>query len=653
MYFSPPILKDCNALPPVMPADSVMKNIDVSESVNGNFPTINLPTDNAIAVCVSRKNKAHASGGYGLPAPLANVSNDLTKIRIFLKNFGKDPATGSKLLPTDLQQQVQQQLATAALTLIEPENTTRNETLEHQLQKKDFTDEFLAISEHLSQGRFTGGDAMSNVTLFARSKALASGVQRMQDGRSTADIHRNFAAASVVLGEASREITSMQAGVADVALLESTLGELGHLLVAMQDKQCPPDLDQLLAIETALAALNKGMPVHAGALNTAFSETCMDVQRLVAWTKLQVVAQQVDAGDIESERSALLNNCLLDAMAVETAIVSAAASALRAMQDGSLQVDALTELGLQTRLVQFISVHQQFGALMHAESTTTSKSGNRIHSDAARQLEAWQQSSDIGGEIMRLFISVLIRMREGMRESRQFALTLYSQHADAAISALKQQADNAWMEKVLNASGSIASGVLQLAPVMYKFGKGIVKNAVGKNTLRATELKTAASSAEKTNNNMRAIQEEATSASSKNSRRSKADEAESTPVTEKTQAKKSKSKKDTAETAREAENDATQLHAKMNRLQLNLAYLKAIGDIGQGSLGIAAAYYGWYKDSDGVRHFAENAEMQKQIFQRDRWDKEVDARTSDIGQVMSVITELQTAYTSTTKRLLA
>jgi hypothetical protein len=614
------------------------------------------PAENAIVACMPRATGLETTGIYALPVTKSNdrMNRQAEKIGDFFVASKDDNRAGVKKLPGNLQDRLQQQLSAASVILVDRKLKVSDENIGHRQLEKNCIEEFLMLSENVARAEFSGTDMISNINLLARSDALTSGVRRLQEHRSVAEIASDVTRTSAALKHLIASMTTAQPSAENNASLASALGELGRSLIAMQDMKHLPDLSQLMIIDADFSRLNVSMLKQQGKIDPALSQICMEVQRIVAWTKLQIVAQQADINNHETGQSTLVRDCLSDAMAIETGIVAVAMTTLRAVQNKTLEVDALTEIGLKGRLTHFLQVHDRFNETIQNNPMLNVDGNGRISRDAARQLDAWCKGADIGAEIMRMFIDVLIRMREGMRESRQFALTLYSQHAGAAIVALRQQADDTWKKEMFSAVGLIASGALQLVPLTLSSIKDRRATNVGKNTL-AADVKISPAKTAQANKNMQSIlEDEAVPAGNAKTRRgSAAAGPKNTVAAEESQAKAPTSPEEARASAkRDIENSMTRTHEKMNKLQLKMNYYRAIGELAQGAFGIAAAYYGCYAAYDGVRHFAENAEMQKQLFQRDRWSQELEAKTHDIDQVGSIITDLQTRQTETTKRLI-
>jgi hypothetical protein len=634
-----------------------LRNVNISaiEIDNDRKNKFFHPAENAIVACMPQASGLDIAGIYALPESKPNriTNGQFEKLDNFFPALKNDVKAGLKKLPDDLQNRLRQQLSAASMTLVDRKITVTDENIAHRKLEKNCIEEFLTLSENVSRAEFTGTDEISNIGLSARTDALTSALGRLQDHRGVTEIARDFADTLAILTHLSKSLTSAQPSASDNALLISTLRELGRSLIAMQDMKQSPDLYQLMLIDADFSRFNVGVLHPGGKIDPAVSQIYMEVQRIVAWTKLQVVARQADVNHSEEEQSISVQDCLSDAMAIEVGIVAAATATLRGAQDKTLELDALTEVGLKAKLMHFLQVHERFNVTMQ-NNPTLNLVGKKINpEDAARQLDAWCKGADIGAEIMRMFIDVLIRMREGMRESRQFALTLYSQHAAAAIVALKQQADDTWKKEMFSAVGLIASGALQLVPLTLSSIKDRRAANVGKNTL-AADVKIAPAKAAQANKNMQSMLEDGAvpAGTGKMRRGSEIEGSKNTAAPANSPAEEPASTDARAASKRDIENSMTRTHEKMNKLQLKMNYYRAIGELAQGAFGIAAAYYGCYAAYDGVRHFSENAEMQKQLFQRDRWGQELETKTHDIDQVSSIITDLQTRQTETTKRLI-
>jgi hypothetical protein len=614
------------------------------------------PAENAIAACMPHAGGLDVTAIYSLPETKrgSTANSQFEKIGDFFVMSKSCDKAGLKKLPGSLQNRLRQQLSTASMTLVDRKDTVADENGIHLQLEKNCIEEFLDLSENVALAGFLGTDAISNIGLLARSDALTSGMRRLQDSRSAIEITNGFSNTLAKLAHLSTSLDSTPPSVENDALLASTLSELGHSLIAMQGMKCLPKPSQLIAMETDFSRLNAGMLNRVGKIDSSLSQIYMEAQRLVAWTKLQVVTQRGEVNNPQTGRSISVRDCLADAMAIETSIVAVAITTLRAVQDKALEVDALSEIGLKGKLTHFLQVYDRLNTTIQNNPTWEIAGKGVISEDAARQLKDWCKGADIGAEIMRIFIDVLIRMREGMRESRQFALTLYSQHAAAAIVALKQQADDTWKKEMFSALGLIASGALQLVPLTISSIKDRRAASVSKNTL-AADVKISPAKAVQANKNMQTMLEDEVSPGGaiKNRQGSEAETAKNGSSPKQSRANEPTSSEDAKASAkRDIENSMTKTHEKMNKLQLKMNYYRAIGELAQGAFGIAAAYYGCYAAYDGVRHFSENAEMQKQLFQRDRWGQELDAKTHDIDQVGSIITDLQTRQTETTKRLI-
>ncbi|HEY4318365.1 MAG TPA: hypothetical protein VGN04_12250 [Herbaspirillum sp.] len=86
-------------------------------------------------------------------------------------------------------------------------------------------------------------------------------------------------------------------------------------------------------------------------------------------------------------------------------------------------------------------------------------------SSAARQLAQWTQESDIGLEILRMFIATWDQIRHSLRTERQFEIGELRRLSEQAVAELIKQGQDKFQQDALNAWASIASSVVQLAPI--------------------------------------------------------------------------------------------------------------------------------------------------------------------------------------------
>lgn len=119
-------------------------------------------------------------------------------------------------------------------------------------------------------------------------------------------------------------------------------------------------------------------------------------------------------------------------------------------------------------------------------------------SSAARQLRQWSKENDIGLEILRMFVATWNQIRNTLRVERQMQIAEIRQLSDKAVAALIQQGKDKFMQDALNAWASIASSVVQLAPIgihaahkrisnqnQKTLMKNLTKNAEAGNTAEA------------------------------------------------------------------------------------------------------------------------------------------------------------------------
>jgi hypothetical protein len=400
-------------------------------------------------------------------------------------------------------------------------------------------------------------------------------------------------------------VINENAQASDDVFLELKLRKTTSLPSAAQGANLPIAQEKLLSINATCARLSAALMNSNEAVNLSLSQTCMEAQRISAWALVNVVAQEgMKQGG--AAQVALTVDHLREAMAIEAAIASAATTTLQAAQSGMIEIDAPTKSGLEAQLVRFLQTTDRLAALPQDgedEIGLAADSDAYVSSAAAQQLEAWSRNSDIGTEIMRLYMNALIRMRESMRESRQLALAFYSMHAEAAVAALKKQGLDNWKKEILSAVGLVVSGALQVLPLVIA-------------PIRAAHL------ARKEANKAMYFEVKAGTI----------------------MAAKGKS------TLTESE----QVHKEHNRLlqvQTDGMICRAIGEMAQGIFNIGAAFCGFDAANDGVEHFSQNAEMQKQIFQRDKWSVEVDMMTRSMEQVASTINDLQARQSDTIVKL--
>lgn len=399
----------------------------------------------------------------------------------------------------------------------------------------------------------------------------------------------------------------------DDVFLELKLRKTTSLPSAAQGANLPIAQEKLLSINATCARLSAALMNSNEAVNLSLSQTCMEAQRTSAWALVNVAAQEgMKQGG--AAQVALTVDHLREAMAIEAAIASAATTTLQAAQSGMIEIDAPTKSGLEAQLVRFLQVTDRLAALPQdgeEEIGLAADSGAYVSSAAAQQLEAWSRNSDIGTEIMRLYMNALIRMRESMRESRQLALAFYSVHAEAAVAALKKQGLDNWKKEILSAVGLIVSGALQVLPLVIPPIKMGYRKIMGGKDVKSHSvvIKEGGGTIKKA----KVVKEKST-------------------LTKSEQVQKE--------------------HNKVVKTQTDVMICRALGEMAQGIFNIGAAFCGFDAANDGVEHFSQNAEMQKQIFQRDKWSVEVDMMTRSMEQVASTINDLQARQSDTNMKLM-
>jgi hypothetical protein len=436
---------------------------------------------------------------------------------------------------------------------------------------------------------------MTNITVVPQNVAPSFNTDQTSDIDNIGSKNNLFPAAPMRSRDA--------AGFADSELNEKEQS----LSIAPKEIQAP-ESKKISAIGTASTQLITALIDSKDGVSLPLSQTCMEVQRASAWARVLATAKTGEkTGD--TTHVAQMAEHLHEAMAVEASIASTAMVTLQAAQNGAVELDAPTEIELNQQLVRFLQVADRLEALASddADQVDQHSDSHLFTASAASQLEAWSKNSDIGTEVLRLYMNALIRMRESLRESRQLALSFYTVHADAAIVALKKQGQDNWMKEILSAVGLIVSGVIQLVPLI-----AMPIHARMKRHARVDAYKVKEPGAKK-------------------------NAEPPSPTREERDSKKNR-------IAQDNNSEIMQMHN-------NLAYFRALGEIAQGSFNIGAAFYGLYASNDGVEHFSQNAEMQKQIFQRDKWSVEADMMTRSIEQVASTINDLQTRQTDSISKL--
>ncbi|MDB5992284.1 MAG: hypothetical protein JWQ10_3687 [Herbaspirillum sp.] len=426
---------------------------------------------------------------------------------------------------------------------------------------------------------------------------------------------------------------------------------------AAQRANLPLDQEQLLSINATCARLSAALMSSNEAVNLSLSQACMEAQRTNAWALVNVAAQEGMKHGGEA-KVALTIDHLREAMAIEAAIASAATTTLQAAQSGMIEIDAATKNGLEAQLVRFLQATDRLAALPQDgedEIGMAADPESYVSSAAAQQLEAWSRNSDIGTEIMRLYMNALIRMRESMRESRQLALAFYSVHAEAAVTALKKQGMDNWKKEILSAVGLIVSGVLQVIPFALapfrKNGNG-THNEDGTEKLTHVNSEKSSSKLSKTEKvQVHCVNEDSVKGNkSSSSRLSEVAREELHRVNKGSKKLQSDTGPSEEDTLRER-HEVQKQHNELLRVQNDSMLCRALGEMVQGIFNIGSAFCGFDAANDGVEHFSQNAEMQKQIFQRDKWSVEVDMMTRSMEQVASTINDLQARQSDTIVKL--
>lgn len=288
--------------------------------------------------------------------------------------------------------------------------------------------------------------------------------------------------------------------------------------------------------------------------------------------------------------------------------------------------------------------------------------------NAAALLARWSKNNDIGGEALKLFLTALISMRESMRESRQLALELYSSHAALGVKALQLQGDASWRRDILSAVGQIVSGVLQIgvtaggcfAQKMMKVKPKTTtenpeaprKKSADEQDLSRTTLAGQPSTIKKTSQLADGILSNGTKKGDmvvrSNYRKAKQRQAESSEATPEASAALDATKRAEASLSEKL----TSENSRNLFLQTSSMIGRSVGDIVNGTFNIGAAYCGLDAAYHGADNFYENAEMQKQIFQRDKWSSESDILFRTMEQVLSSINDMQTRQSESLGKLI-
>lgn len=302
---------------------------------------------------------------------------------------------------------------------------------------------------------------------------------------------------------------------------------------------------------------------------------------------------------------------------------------------------------------------------IHARGVDPVSGGN-----AAALLARWSKNNDIGGEALKLFLTALIAMRETMRASRQLSLTLYSNHAALGVKALQLQGDANWKRDLLNAVGQIVSGVMQIGIVTGGYLHNNRAETVSKNNTEnaapaakknkaeveqgtsGTGVAGQSSTMEKTSHLSKptlsgAVEGEIvlrTNLSKKNQRRAESSESTAAASGAEDAALRNAESK--------LKDDAMSENTKSQLLQTIAIGARAAGEIATGTFGVASAFYGLEGAYYGADNFRENAEMQKQIFQRDKWSAESDVMFRTMEQVLTSINDMQTRQSESLGKLI-
>jgi hypothetical protein len=83
----------------------------------------------------------------------------------------------------------------------------------------------------------------------------------------------------------------------------------------------------------------------------------------------------------------------------------------------------------------------------------------------ARLLEQWSHESNIGHDILRMFVVTWNQIRNSLLKERLLEIAEIKQLAEKAVAALIKQGQEKFMQDTLSAWASIASAVVQLVPV--------------------------------------------------------------------------------------------------------------------------------------------------------------------------------------------
>lgn len=288
--------------------------------------------------------------------------------------------------------------------------------------------------------------------------------------------------------------------------------------------------------------------------------------------------------------------------------------------------------------------------------------------NAAALLARWSKNNDIGGEALKLFLTALISMRESMRESRQLALELYSNHAALGVKALQLQGDANWRREVVNAAGQILSGVLQIGVTGIGYCKQqmasakskkasenlepLEKKSTNEQNLSEAELAGQPSTMKKTSyladgelSNASIKGQMKLCSNLRGNSQLRAGLSEATPEVSATV--------DATKRAEVSNSEKLIIqNTRSQSLQTVSLIGRSVGEIAGGMLSIGAAYYGLDAAYYGAENFYENAEMQKQIFQRDKWSSESDVLFRTMEQVLSSINDMQTRQSESLGKLI-
>jgi hypothetical protein len=454
----------------------------------------------------------------------------------------------------------------------------------------------------------------------------------------------------------------------------------------------PPVLSGHTLCRSMNTILN-GMKNTAAAKSCALSpELTTHLEKRLAAAAILLLDSRAEDGPVRCSNAGVKENCveafvILSGQVRQQAFVAG---------DNSVLVDLLARTEALATTANLIRT---------PESTVPPISDEMLQDGAVvRQLDQWRKGNDIGGEVMRLFVSALIRLREGMRASRQMAFSLYSYHADLAIAALQKQGDENWKKEILSAIGMMVSGVLQLVPIAVP----MISSSITKfRSTKAFAFRSAKSNINKTDNAQLSPLSEKTGPDGSARNNKKNTQAEkvsdkhaasdlrkssdsgidhSILVSErhidielgikqkktsndvkksdtkktaadadihKSEAKVADAAKDTDMRLKDRQARAEQAtHTGWVKQQVYISYYRALGELVQGSFNIGAAMYGRSAAYLGAEHYSQNAEMQKQLFQREVWNSECDTLTRTKDQVESIISDLQTRQTDTTSKII-